>query len=51
MVKLKNIIIIIIIIIIINKFGKNIIIMEEKTCIWFEGIKNYKNLDKTSLIL
>ena len=33
MVKLKNIIIIIIIIIIINKFGKNIIIMEEKTYI------------------
>jgi len=30
---------------------KNIIVIEEKPYIWFEGIKNYENLDKASLIL
>jgi len=30
---------------------KNIIIIEEKQYVLFEGIKNYKNLGKISLIL
>ena len=41
----------IVIIFIIIKFKKNIITFEEKPHIWFEMIKNYKNLSQTGLIL
>jgi len=48
----KFIIVVVVVIIIINKFEKkNIITIKEKPLILFEGIKNYKNLDQTSLIL
>jgi hypothetical protein len=48
----KFIIVVVVVIIIINKFEKkNIITIKEKPLILFEGIKNYKNLGQTSLIL
>jgi hypothetical protein len=50
---LKGNIIIITIIIIIKLINlkKNIIIIEQKKQVLFEGIKNYKNLGQISLIL
>jgi hypothetical protein len=48
----KFIIVVVVVIIIINKFEKkNIITIKEKPLILFEGIKNYKHLGQTSLIL
>ena len=47
----KNIIITIIVIIKLINLKKNIIIIEQKQQVLFEGIKNYKNLGKISLIL
>ena len=46
------IVVVVVVIIIINKFEKkNIITIKEKPLILFEGIKNYKKLGQTSLIL
>jgi hypothetical protein len=47
----KNIIITITIVIKLINLKKNIIIIEQKQQVLFEGIKNYKNLGQISLIL